>query len=173
MVEKQEIVAMIREGAESVFSTMLTLPIHQQPPRQEAGDPKAMDGVIALVGIAGKWTGTGRIHCSAEFECKIAGALVMSEYTSVDEEVLDGVAEVANMIIGHLKTSLEGKLGPLGMSVPTVIFGRNYQARTAAVTDWTVVPFESDGQTMEVRFCLAETAPVKWSHATRTEPAIA
>ena len=41
--------------------------------------------------------------------------------------MLDAVAEVTNMIIGNVKTVLESRLGAMGLSTPTVIYGRNFQ----------------------------------------------
>jgi chemotaxis protein CheX len=164
---------MMHNATESVFSTMLNLPVQPQPIRQEAGDPAPVDGVIALVGIAGTWTGTGHIYCSAEFACQLAGALLMAEYKAVDDDVLDAVAEVANMIIGNVKTTLEASLGPLGLGVPTVIYGRNYQARTGSVHDWTVIPFRCGEETMEIRFCLMPTTASNRTLPARPEPAMA
>ena len=45
-------------------------------------EPETFQGVVALVGVAGAWTGTGHISCSALFAQKLAGALLMSEYDS-------------------------------------------------------------------------------------------
>lgn len=167
------ITSIMHAATESVFSTMLNLPVEHQPIRQEDGDPAPVDGVIALVGIAGTWTGTGRIYCSAEFACQLAGALLMTEYKAVDGDVLDAVAEVANMIIGNVKTSLEETLGPLGLGVPTVIYGRNYQARTGGIHDWTVIPFRCGNETMEIRFCLMQTPVAPRPLPARHEPALA
>lgn len=75
-------------------------------------------------------------------------------YESVNEDVLDGVAEVSNMIIGNVKTFLEERLGSMALSIPTVVFGRNYRTRSAGVLQWNVVPFKCGEETMEVRFCL-------------------
>jgi chemotaxis protein CheX len=162
MIDKippDEIIATVRSAAHEVFSTMLNLPLEdrdgfQQP---EADPPGTLDGVEALVGVAGSWTGTGRICCSSHFACRLAGALLMAEYTALDEDVLDAVAEVANMTIGNVKTHFEEKLGPLGLSIPTVIFGRNYQTRSMGVPAWVVVPFASGDDRWEIRFCLMPT----------------
>ena len=69
------------------------------------------------MGLAGSWTGAGAIACTAEF-CKISAKLLMSEYSSVNEEVLDAVGEVTNMVIGNFKNSSEDLPGPLGLSIP-------------------------------------------------------
>ena len=73
----------------------------------DKGPSHPLDGVVCLIGMAGEWTGTGTISCSAEFACRIASQMLMAEYAVVDAEVLDAVAEVANMILGNVKTSLE------------------------------------------------------------------
>ncbi len=156
-VSSEAISSAVRSAAQEVFSTMLQLPLdagtaHEQP---EGGD--SFDGVVALVGIAGSWSGTGRIACSRQFACRLAGALLMQPYESVDEEVLDAVAEVANMIVGNIKTIFEEKLGPLGLSIPTVIFGRNYRTHSAGIPNWTIVPFHTEGEAWEICFCLIPT----------------
>lgn len=161
-VQFENVVAAIRSAAQEVFSTMLNLPLEEGPAYQQAASDPAgsYDGVEALVGIGGSWTGSGRICCSAQFACKMAGALLMTPYDSLDEDVLDAMSEVANMIIGNVKTHFEELLGPLGLSIPTVIFGRNYHTRSAGVTAWTVAPFTSGTDTMEVRFCLMRSRGV-------------
>jgi chemotaxis protein CheX len=113
------------------------------------------NGVVSFIGLAGDWAGTGTIHCSPTFACSMAGALMMSEYAAVDEEVLDAVAEVTNMIIGNVKTALEERLGPMGLSIPTVVFGRNFTSRTVGKQEWSVVPFSCGDERLEVQVCLA------------------
>jgi chemotaxis protein CheX len=170
-IEYQNIVKIIEAATDSVFSTMLNLPADPQPMRRESGDPAPVDGITAMVGIGGTWTGMGQIQCSAEFARQLAGALLMTEYATVDAEVLDAIAELTNMIIGNVKTHLEERLGPLGLGIPAVIYGRNYQARTGGAHDWTVVPFRSNGETMVIRFCLMPTPTATRMHPARPEPA--
>ena len=71
-------------------------------------------GVVSLIGLAGAWVGSGSLSCSADFACKIASQLLMTEYTADHEDVLDAVAEVTNMIIGNVKTALEKPPGSDG-----------------------------------------------------------
>ncbi len=153
-IPPEEFAGAIRASVRDLFSTMLDLPLEDLPPRQIRDEPGPFDGVIALVGVAGSWTGSGRISCSPQFARRMAEVMLMSEYPAVNEEVLDAVAEVGNMIIGNIKTIFEEKLGPLGLSVPTVIYGHNYQAHSAGITEWTLVPFRSGEEIMNVSFCL-------------------
>ncbi|HYP08368.1 MAG TPA: hypothetical protein VER03_19195, partial [Bryobacteraceae bacterium] len=46
--------------------------------------------------------------------------------------------------------------GPMGLSIPTVIYGRNFSSRAVGKQEWTVVPFDCEGERLEVQLCLAE-----------------
>ena len=74
---------------------------------------------------------------------------------SIDEEVLDVVAETTNMIIGNIKNGLESITGPLAISVPTVIHGRNFQFRDACGLRGVTLAFTAEGEPFEVRIFLA------------------
>lgn len=78
----------------------------------------------------------------------------MTECSSVDGEVLDAVAEISNMIFGNVKTALEEHVGPLGLSIPTVIFGRNFTTRSVGQQPWTVIELNTDAGVMSMRICL-------------------
>ena len=146
--------AMVRGATEEIFSTMLGIDIRAEAPYEQESDSEAFDGVIALVGLAGAWVGSGRISCSAALACRLSGAFLASEYTAVNEDVLDAMSELANMIVGNVKSALEDELGPMGLSIPTVIFGRNYKTRSCGVNQWMVTPFYCDTERLEVKIAL-------------------
>jgi chemotaxis protein CheX len=87
---------------------------------------------------------------------KLTGAMFMTEQHEVNDEVLDAMAEMANMIVGNVKTALESELGPLVLSIPTVIFGRNYKALNGMGKARVVVPFQVEGHRFNVKFVLVK-----------------
>ena len=151
---QDKLVTVIRTATEDVFSTMLMVEVEGEPAYQERESAQTFDGVIALIGLAGTYVGSGRIACAPGLACRLSGALLACEFSAVNEDVLDAMAEITNMIVGNVKSSLEEELGPMGLSIPTVIFGRNYQTRASGVSEWTVVPFHSGSDRFEVRVCL-------------------
>jgi chemotaxis protein CheX len=157
--------SLIRSTGE-VFSTMLgtELPTGEVTVEGtvEGGASEPSDGVVSFIGIAGSWAGTGSLICSAALACRICAAMLMTEAPSVNEDVLDAVAEITNMIIGGVKTDLEAELGPLGLSIPTVVFGRNFKTRSAAAAEWIHVRFLWDGEPLRIKMCLA---PSEKTHA--------
>jgi chemotaxis protein CheX len=154
-VHQQRLVRAICSATDEVFQTMLGLKAEAGEPFTNRNAPGPSNGVVSLIGMAGNWVGTGSVSCSAELACRMSSLLLMAEYSSVNEDVLDAVAEVTNMVIGNVKTILEEELGPLGMSIPTVVFGRNFSTRAIGRTEWTVVPFQVEGERLEVQVCLA------------------
>jgi len=154
-MNQDEIVKYICSATEGVFSTMLGTESTPGEPRLEGSVPGPTEGVVSLIGLAGEWAGTGSISCSAETACRLSGQFLMSEFDSVNEEVLDAIAELTNMIVGSFKTSMEEKLGPMGLSIPTVVFGRNFTTRTLSNKDWILIPFESPQGKFDIHVCLA------------------
>ena len=155
MIEEKTMIEYVRASTADVFATMLGLEIENEPEYSDQNAPTVSDGVLAFVGMAGRWAGAGAIACSAPFACRLCNQLLMTEATSVNEEVLDAVGEVANMIIGNFKTMVEEHLGPLGLSIPTVIYGRNFTSRSLGTNQWIVLPFKCGDETITVRCCLA------------------
>jgi chemotaxis protein CheX len=154
-LDQARIVAAIQSATSEVFSTMLAMETTAKEAYHHAGKPEPTNGVVALIGLTGKWMGTGSICCTAELAREISGHLLMAEFASVDQEVLDAIGEVTNMIVGSFKNALEDYLGPMGLSIPVVIFGHNFMASSIHTVDWVVVPFACGSGQMEVKVCLA------------------
>ena len=121
----------MNQSARQVFSTMLGVELGPGEAVEGGGVPEDPPEVVALIGLAGAWAGAGSISCSAAAACRMCASMLMTEADSVNADVLDAVAELTNMIIGNVKNELESQTGPLGLSIPTVVYGRNFQTKTA------------------------------------------
>ena len=156
--EMQELlIRAVKQSTTEVFGTMLGIEVEAGEVSATKGSPAPTEGVVSLIGLAGPWMGTGSLSCNPQLACKISGALMMSEYTAVDEEVLDAIAEVTNMVIGNVKTLIEEQVGAMGLSIPTVIFGRNFSTKSAGGS-WTVVPFKCLSENLMVQVCLVKSS---------------
>ncbi|HUB79030.1 MAG TPA: chemotaxis protein CheX [Bryobacteraceae bacterium] len=148
------IVQSLTQSTIQVFSTMLGVEIQCGDTTVNAGMPEANEGVVSFIGVAGSWAGTGSVSCTPAMACRICAQMLMCEAPAVNEEVLDTVAELTNMIIGSVKTELEQHLGPLGLSIPTVVYGRNFKTKSAGNAEWIVMHFQWDGEDLVVKLCL-------------------
>jgi chemotaxis protein CheX len=149
-------VAAITAATQEVFSMMLGMELTAGKPStgRSAGTES---GVLALVGVAGPWMGTGSVTCTPKLACRLASQMLMTEYAAVDDDVLDAIAEVANMVIGNVKTELERVVGPMALSTPTVIYGHNFETRRVGGQEWISVPFPCDDEELRIQLCLAPT----------------
>jgi chemotaxis protein CheX len=159
---KELIVESINQSTIEVFSTMLSVQMAPGAVSYEGETPGANCGVVSFIGLAGTWAGAGSLSCSPALACRVCASMLMTEASMVNEDVLDAVAELTNMIIGSVKTTLENQLGPLGLSIPTVVYGRNFRTKTAGTADWIVVRFRWEEDFLTVKLCL--TPKEKDSH---------
>jgi chemotaxis protein CheX len=149
-----ELAGFIKTASTEVFSMMLGVDILPADPFVQKTASSPASGIVSLVGLAGDWVGTGGISCSAVTACRLSSLMLMAEFEAVNEDVLDAMAELTNMIIGNVKTSIEERLGPMGLSVPTVIFGKNFQTRNSGNHEWVVVPFTHEDERLHLQLCL-------------------
>jgi len=154
-ITREEIAEAVRSSTLEVFSTMLGMEVSAGEPITGTAAFSQKSGIIALLGLAGDWVGSGRLSADPGFSCKIASALLMQDYESVNEEVLDAMGEVGNMIIGNVKTALEARLGTLGLSTPTVVYGLNFEARSVGNRDSVIIPFTSEHGHLDVQVSIA------------------
>jgi chemotaxis protein CheX len=166
------IVQMVQKATCEVLSTMLDIDAEVGEAYHENAATGNSDGVVSFLGLAGpELAGTGSLRCNSKSACQFAARFLMSEFQSVDDEVLDAFGELTNMIIGNFKNELEHHVGPTGLSIPTVIYGRNFATRSLGQEEWTVVPFTCGDDRLEVKVCLktrVET-PAMIRHGERQE----
>lgn len=160
MIDQDVLVSSVTEATTEVFSMMLDIAVKCDGVVTQSHPSSS--GLISLVGITGDWGGSGVFCCSPALASIISGRMLGTAVDPsrpvVDEEVLDVVAEMTNMMIGNVKNGLEPITGPLAISVPTVIHGRNFEFRNACGLRGTAIQFSAEGEHFEVRISLAPSS---------------
>ena len=98
--------------------------------------------ISGVIGLSGKAVGTVVINLSEEVALKGASAMLMTELTELDADVLDAVGELANMIAGQAKAELEEF--DLSVSLPTVVTGDDHEIRFPSDAKPLSVAFDTD-----------------------------
>lgn len=140
------------ESVDSVFATML----HVKPKRNGL---KVSDGIAkgemitSLVGLSGKVSGVVALRFPPSTALSLAGRLLGSSPTEINDEVTDAVAELVNMVAGSAKAKFDHD-PPLELGLPTVVHGAGYRLKYPTKSVWLEVPFSSDAGefTMEVTY---------------------
>ena len=149
----EHILSSIHRATAHVFATMVGMEWNSATEGVVSG-AESDAGVVSFIGLAGAWAGTGSLTCSPELACRFASGMLAADIKAMDGDVLDVMAELTNMIVGSVKTNLEAQLGPLGLSIPTVIYGRNFRTRSVNAEQWSVVRFAFDQEELAVKLCL-------------------
>ena len=143
----------LREATAEVFATMLDIQVTPGEPFVEDVLTSPRCGVVALIGFAGTWIGTGITRCDAATACDLYSRMLMTPTSVIDKDVLDAFGEVANMIVGNFKTSMEAVVGQMGMSIPTIFHGTDFTSSTLQAAG-LVMPFTWDDRKLEVKICI-------------------
>lgn len=146
----------MKAATEAVLSTMMGMNAVASETMYDSPGPGPIGGVSAMVGIVGPWVGTGAVSCDEPLACLLAGRMLMAEYSEINDEVLDAMGEVANMIIGNIKTNLESTVGPLALGVPTVTYGKNFATRSTVKQSWLLLPFDCEGHQLFIQMLLTD-----------------
>jgi len=148
---------MLFSAAQEVFASMLGSELTRLDDDADRVSP--FDGVVSFVGLTGEYTGTGFIICDSPIACDIASRFLMTPFEGANEDVLDAVGEVTNMIIGNFKTWIESQLGPLQMSTPTVVHGKNISTHSVKSDLTTTVQCSYAAGGILIKLCLAKATP--------------
>ena len=133
----------IVEELQAVFDTLLGCSL-KVTERGLADSGKRPDYVLALIGISGSIKGTLGLSFPPATAFAVVNRMTFSDNACMNEELFDGLAELANIIGGKSKAKLSEVAGEtLELSLPLVIQG-NYLIYSPANTLWTELRIESE-----------------------------
>ena len=111
------------ESAKEVFASMVSMPMERTTdPEPQSEDP----AFLATLTFTGDVEGCFGITCSCECAQAVATGMLCMEPGSAlsDSEVIDAIGEIANMIMGGVKSRVQHEVANIEISIPSVIHGR-------------------------------------------------
>ena len=112
--------------------------------------------ISGIIGLSGKAVGTVVLSLSEQVALKAASALLMTEVSEINDDVIDAVGELANMVAGAAKAKLEEY--ELSVSLPSVITGSGHEVRFPSKVTPICVPFASDWGSLTIEVGLEVVA---------------
>ncbi len=155
-MRKALIIETIQTATAKVFSTMIDKQLTLKEVHAETETVAGEREVVARISLSGDCTLTSLVKCSEKTACRIASAMLMEDRPDVDADVLDALAEVANMIMGSVKTDLDQELGTTNLGLPTAV--HENQGESSHSLGWVVVPFAVENEQFSLRVCLEPQA---------------
>jgi len=134
-------------SVEEVFKMMLGVDCQRYPGPEPIAEPES---VTAVVGFGGVLSGACVFHCGGSTAKKLAAQMTGMEFEEIDETVQDGIGEICNMLAGSWKGRVPDLAANCGLSIPTVITGRNYNLHVQAPEFQLHHLYKFDGASFEV-----------------------
>lgn len=112
--------------------------------------PTHQTGLLTgMIGVHGKVSGFVSLNISEQFAVKAVEGLLQEEYGNLTSQVVDGIGELTNIIVGGVKSSLsQTKWGFSHITVPSVIVGQNFTIAYSRGLEFLTVTFEHDDPTV-------------------------
>ena len=134
---------LLKAAVVEVFGTMIGLQVQPEAPNT----PLVSEGssIAGAVGFIGKMTGVVYIYAPVPFAVRLTEKILGVSASDVDrdEMVNDSMGELANMVVGHLKSRLSDRGHSCVMTIPSIVRGTNFQIEPVSTTIRRVFSFRS------------------------------
>ena len=108
---------------------------------------KQSGSVTGMIGVHGDVSGFVTANMSERMALQAVSGLLQEDFDALSPQVVDGVGEVANIVVGGLKTNLASSEWAFRhMTVPSVIVGEGYQVAFARGLELLDVTFEVENE---------------------------
>lgn len=126
---------LIEGSVHEVFSTMLSIQVRSEPCTGPL--PGSESQIAGAVGFIGRMSGVVYLYCTNSFARCITCHLLGLEEKDIDsdEMVNDAVGEMANMIVGHIKSRLSDRGMPCVLTIPSIVRGKNFSVEPVSRTE--------------------------------------
>jgi len=129
-------------AVESAF-TMCGMPIRcvgaSAVPVRDAGN------VTGLIGVHGNVSGFITVNFTERIAIRAVSGLLEEHFTTLNAQVIDGIGEITNIIVGGIKSALDGSRWEFTqMTVPSMIVGHGYSIAYSSGLAFLSVTFEHD-----------------------------
>jgi chemotaxis protein CheX len=132
------------QAAKEVFSSMIFMDIEPLPQPTTLGN----ETLLSSITFKGDIEGCLAICCELPCAKTIAGNMLGVESTDGmgEQEWVDAMGEVANMVMGSVKSRLQESTPNIEVSIPSVVSGREIKANMGDRMVRTVVHVQVGGQ---------------------------
>jgi chemotaxis protein CheX len=117
-------------SAKDVFESMVFLALEEV----EDGAPDSEDAaILGTITFTGDVKGCLSVCFSQACAGRITASMLCmdSPDTLTDEDVVDAVGEIANLVMGLVKTRLQNEVETISISIPSVVLGKELRTRTS------------------------------------------
>lgn len=137
-----------------LFSTMLGMKMLPVP--LEAGFGNGETHVAGAVGFVGRLSGVVYVFTTISFARRVTATFLGLEETDVieDEMINDAMGEMANMLVGNMKSRISDRGMPCVLTIPSVVRGSHFSVEAITSTEGHICSFASGSDRIFVQFLM-------------------
>ena len=126
---------LVSSAVTELFSTMLGISV--QPVPLEPGFGNGKPHVAGAVGFIGRLSGVVYVYTTVAFARRITATFLAlpEEEITADDLVNDAMGEMANMLVGHLKSRIADRGMPCVLTIPSVVRGSHFSVEAISSTE--------------------------------------
>jgi chemotaxis protein CheX len=138
---------LIAGAVTEVFSTMLGMNMTRAP--IETDQANGETHIAGAVGFVGRVSGVAYIFTGLSFARRITEAEIEG-----DEMVNDAMGEMANMLVGHIKSRITDRGMPCVLTIPSVVRGSHFSVEPTTSSEGHVYCFAAGTNRIFIQFLL-------------------
>ena len=150
---------LVTSAVTQIFSTMLGMELRPAPLGSVSsnGDPQ----IAGAVGFIGRLTGVVYIYTTVPFARRITAAFLgMSDAEVESEEMInDAIGEMANMVVGQMKSRLSDRGIACALTIPSVVRGSHFSIEAITTVEGKLYNFEACGKCLIIQVLFKRTEP--------------
>lgn len=141
--DEEQLVKMIHDDVQSIFSTMVGIDDLMHLPLQVDTKTHFSECITAMVGFAGIFNGLLSLHVPQSLALVFTSRMLGMDVDELNEDVNDALGEIANMIGGSFKHHLAKDGLEVRLSTPSVVSGKEYVISSGSASDTLSLLFDS------------------------------
>ena len=145
---------LVSSAVTELFSTMLGMKM--QPVPLESGFGNGETHVAGAVGFVGRLSGVVYLFTTLSFGRQITATLLHLDPGEevADEMINDAMGEMANMLVGHLKSRIADRGMPCVLTIPSVVRGSHFSVEAISSTEGHVAAFAAGENRLFIQILL-------------------
>ena len=142
-----------------LFSTMLGMTMLPTP--IESGFGNGETHIAGSVGFVGRLSGVVYVFTSLSFARRITGTFLGMQEAEVkeDEMINDAMGELANMLVGHMKSRISDRGMPCVLTIPSVVRGSHFSVEATTSSEGHLFSYATGKDRIFVQFLLKPCEP--------------
>jgi len=145
---------LVTSAVTEVFSTMLRMDMVPAPLASGFGDEEPH--VAGAVGFVGRLSGMVYVFTTLSFARRITATFLGLQESEIDgdEMINDAMGEMANMLVGHMKSRISDRGMPCVLTIPSVVRGSHFSVEATTSTEGHIFSFVSGESRIFIHFLL-------------------